>query len=243
MVPGEVEGLKAAALGLVLLAAPAVRGGEAATSPECNGLWLATRSLSEQGARAAGDEKIRLLERAIEVGEEAVRRCPESVGAHFWLGASYGRFAEARRGLTALRMVGRIRREMETSVRLQPDYDGGDAFLALGQLDLSVPGLFGGSRKRGVEWLEEGLRVAPGNLDIRLALAEAYLHDGRRAEALGLLRGIIGAPATSAPSEETRRRALDLLRQQEPGADAPPAPPGPAHPPGLRLEAHAEGRR
>jgi tetratricopeptide (TPR) repeat protein len=243
MVPLEVEGMKAAALALVLLAAPAVRGGEAATSPECNGLWLATRSLSEQGDRASGDEKIRLLERAIERGEEAVRRCPERAEAHFWLGASYGRLAEAKGGLTALRLVGRIRREMETSVRLQPDYDGGDAYLALGQLEISVPGLLGGSRKRGVVWLEEGLRVAPRNLDIRLALAEAYLHDGRRAEALALLRSIVEAPETGTPSDDhTRRQALELLRQQEPRADAPPAPRR-DHPPSLRLEAYAEERR
>lgn len=244
MVPREMEGLKAAALALVLAAAPAVRGGEAAVSPECNGLWLATRSLSEQGDRASGDEKIRLLERAIEVGEEAVRRCPEQAEAHFWLGASYGRFADAKRGLTALRLVGRIRREMETSVRLQPDYDGGDAFLALGQLDLSVPGLFGGSRTRGVAWLEEGLRVAPRNLDIRFTLAHAYLHDGRRAEALALLRSIVEAPETGTPSDDhTRRQALELLRQQEPRADAPPVASRRDHPPGLRLEAYAEEKR
>jgi len=238
MVPLEV-GLRAA-LALVVLAAPAVRGAEDASSRECNGLWLATRSLSEQGDHAAGDEKIRLLEQAIQTGEGAVRRCPDRAEAHFWLGASYGRFAEAKGGLTALRLVGRIRREMEASVRLQPDYDGGDAYLALGQLELSVPGLFGGSRKRGEEWLEEGLRVAPANLDIRLALAEAYLHDGRRAEALALLHSIVAAPARGGSSDDTRRRALELLRQQEPRADAPPAPSRPADPPRLRVEASTE---
>jgi tetratricopeptide (TPR) repeat protein len=268
MVPRQVAGVTAAALALVLAGAPAVRAekdatraetdatrvdkgvtraDKHATPPECDGLWLATRSLSEQGDRASGDEKLRLLQRAIRTGEEAVGRCPESAEAHFWLGASYGRFAEAKRGLTALRMVGRIRREMQTAVRLQPDYDGGDAFLALGRLDLSVPGLFGGNRKRGVGWLEEGLRVAPRNLDIRLALAEAYLHEGRRAEAIEQLRTIVDAPATGAPatgaSAETRRRALALLREQEPRPGVPPAEPRSGRPPGLRLEAWAERRR
>jgi tetratricopeptide (TPR) repeat protein len=242
MVPREVAALTAAALALGLAAPGAVRGAEDARSPECNGLWLATRALSEQGDRADADGKIRLLEQAIERGEEAVRRCPDSVEAHFWLGASYGRFADAKRGLTALRLVGKIRREMETSVRLQPDYDGGDAYLALGRLEISVPGLFGGSRERGVSWLEEGLRVAPRNLDIRLALAEAYLHDGRRAEATSLLRSIVDAPASGASSEKTRRRALELLRQQEPRAEAPPAL-RPGHPPGRRLEAYAAESR
>ncbi len=237
MVLREVEGVTAAGLALLLLAVPAAA--EDATSPECNGLWLATRSLSEQGDRATGDEKIRLLERATETGEEAVRRCPEQAEAHFWLGASYGRYADAKRGLTALRLVGKIRREMEASVRLQPDYNGGDAYLALGQLDLSVPGLFGGSRERGVAWLEEGLRVAPRNLDIRLALAEAHLHDGRRAEALALLRSILEAPAKGG-SDDTRRRARDLLRELEPRADAPPVKPRPADRPHLRLEASTE---
>jgi len=220
MVPREVAGLTAAALALVLLAAPAVRGGEDATSPDCDALWLATRSLSEQGDRAAGEEKTRLLERAIETGEEAVRRCPDRVEAHFWLGASYGRFAEAEGGLTALRLVDRIRHEMEASVKLQPDYEGGDAYLALGQLDLSVPGLFGGNRERGVARLEEGLRVAPRNAEIRLALAEAYLHDGRRSEALALLRSIVESPETGGPSDDTRRRASELLRELGPSRDA-----------------------
>jgi thioredoxin-like negative regulator of GroEL len=94
-----------------------------------------------------------------------------------------------------------------------------------------------------VAWLEEGLRVAPRNLDIRLALAEAYLHDGRRAEALGLLRSIVDARATGPSSDDTRRRALELLRQQEPSAEARPVTPGPGRPPGLRLAADAEERR
>jgi hypothetical protein len=226
MVPLQVEGLTAAALALGLAAAPAVRGGAAATSRDCNGLWRATRSLSEQGDRASGDEKIRLLERAIDVGEEAVRRCPEQAEAHFWLGASYGRYADAKRGLTALRLVGRIRREMEASVRLQPGYEGGDAFLALGQLDLSVPSLFGGNRTRGVGRLEEGLRVAPGNLDIRLALAQAYVHDGRRAEALDLLRSVRDAPAGDPSTEETRRQAMELLRDLDRTADDTSRSPG-----------------
>jgi hypothetical protein len=109
MVPREVEGVTAAALALLLLAGPAAGAADDASSRECNGLWLATRSLSEQGDHAAGDEKSRLLERAIGMGEEAVRRCPDTAEAHFWLGASYGRLAEAKGGLTALRMVGHIR--------------------------------------------------------------------------------------------------------------------------------------
>jgi tetratricopeptide (TPR) repeat protein len=240
MVPREVDGMTKAALALVLVAAPAVRGGKDATPADCNGLWLATRALSEQGDREAGDEKIRLLGQAIEAGEEAVRRCPESAEAHFWLGASYGRFAEAKGGLAALRLVGRIRREMEASIRLQPDYDGGDAFLALGELDLSVPGLLGGSRKRGVARLEEGLRVAPRNLDIRLALAQAYLRDGRRAEALALLRSIRDTPAVDASADETRRRAIEILREVEPRAAAAPVAPGPADASVRRPEASTE---
>jgi hypothetical protein len=219
MVLLQVEGLTAAALGLLLAAAPAVRHGEATTSADCNGLWRATRSLSEQGDRASGEEKVRLLERAIDAGEETVLRCPEQAEAHFWLGASYGRLAEAKGGLTALRMVGRIRREMEASIRLRPGYEGGDAFLALGRLDLSVPGLFGGNRTRGVERLEEGLRVAPGNLEIRLALAQAYVHDRRRAEAEALLRSIVDTPAAGAAPDDTRREAIELLRDLDQAAD------------------------
>jgi len=228
MVPREVEGLKGAALALVFLASPAVHGGEDPAPSDCDRLWLAARSLCEEGDRSAGREKTRLLARAIDTGEEAVQRCPGRVEAHFWLGASYGRYAESKGGLTALRLVHGIRREMEESIRLQPGYEDGDAFLALGELDLSLPGLLGGNRSRGVARLEEGLRVAPGNLDIRLALAEAYLRSGRRPEALVLLRSIRDAPGAGASSDATRRRARELLRELEPRAAPPSASPGPA---------------
>jgi len=231
MVPREVEGLRGVALALALLAAPAVRGDDAPAPPDCDRLWQATRSLCKAGERAAGEEKTRLLGQAIAAGEEAVRRCPGRVEAHYWLGASYGRYAEAKGGLTALRLVGRIRGEMEASIRLQRDYEGGDAFLALGELDLQVPRLLGGNRTRGVARLEEGLRVAPGNLEIRLALAEAYLRAGRRPEALVLLRSIRDAPVADASSDETRRRARELLQELEPRAGPPSGAPGPTDAP------------
>jgi hypothetical protein len=212
-----VEGLRLPLLALAALVFAPVPGGTAAPAPDCDRLWRETRSLCEQGERASGDERKRLFKRAIEAGQQAVRQCPERVDAHYWLGASYGRYAQERGGFAAWRLVGRLRREMETVVRMQPDYEGGDAFLALGELDLRLPGLFGGNKQRGVARLEQGLRVAPHNDEIRLALAQAYARTHRQTEALALLQGIRDASTAAGRSDEVRRQAEALIETLEPG--------------------------
>ncbi len=221
----------AGALGVAATAAPPTPQPEndTAGAEECDRLWRQTRDLykqaessDESGAKAAE------LQRAIEIGRDAVRHCPDRVESHYWLGASYGSYAELKGGLTAWRLVGKIRNEMEAAVRLQPDYEDGDAYLALGELDLGVPSIFGGNKNRGIRMLEQGLRVAPGNFDIRLALARAYLGSDRRAKAVDLLQSIRDAQGPSPPAPDVRQEAEDLLRKLEPAGDRSrlPASPG-----------------
>ena len=62
-------------------------------------------------------------------------------------------------------------------------YQDGAAYLALGQIDVSLPRLFGGNEKRGIERLEQGFKAAQNNSEIKLALAEIYDKKGRKAEA------------------------------------------------------------
>jgi hypothetical protein len=206
-------------------AAPAADQPAEAAEGDCDALWQRTRTLCKEGEGSSGSERVARLERAIAAGEQAVRRCPQSVDAHYWLGASYGRSAEARRGLPALGLTRRLRREMEFVVRHQPGYEDGDAFLALGQLDLQLPWLLGGNRRRGLEWLERGLQQAPDNIEIRVALARGLLDAGRREEASALLAGIRDGSAPGQPSAEERHEAEDLLRRAE--AAAPGATPAP----------------
>jgi FimV-like protein len=179
-------------------------------------LWRAARSYYYVGDGAGAGEKVRHFERGIEVGQRAIAGQPDGVEGHFWLGANYGGYSEEKGAFKALRMVKKIRAEMEAVLRLNAGYEEGRAYLALGELDRQLPGLFGGNLKRAISYLEQGQRLAPQNLEMKLALAEAYREAGRREEARRLLQEILQKPINPARAKEngeTQEKARKRLNK------------------------------
>ncbi len=174
-------------------------------------LWRAARAQGELGTHLEGRARRDAFEHAIDLGRRAVAARPDRVEGHYWLAAAYGRDAETRGGLKGFLLARRLRGEMETVLRLQPDYQGGDAFLALGALDRALPGWLGGDRARGRRTLEQGLRVAPGNAELKLELARAYLDERRTADARRLLEPLASAAPPAVVDESVSRQARELL--------------------------------
>jgi tetratricopeptide (TPR) repeat protein len=180
-------------------------------------LWRAARAAYHVADAAPPEEKTRGFERAIQHAERAVALRPNGVEGHFWLGGSWGKYAETKGGLKAWRLTKKVRSEMETVLKLRPDYEDGAAFLALGELDRRLPGLFGGSKKRARSYLEQGVRTAPDNLELKLQLAILDADEGRREEARRLLQEILAAPADPARPradhevrEEARQKLMEM---------------------------------
>jgi hypothetical protein len=181
-------------------------------------LWRAARAENELGTHLSGREQKEAFDAAIDLGKRAVAAKDDGVEGHYWLGASYGRAAQVRGGLGAFFMARKLRGQMEAVVRLQPDYEGGDAFLALGELDRGLPGFLGGNDDRGRRYFEEGLRVAPDNSDLKLELARAYLDEHRKEDARRLLEELVSPPASGPPPDESLvREARKLLESLGPG--------------------------
>lgn len=199
-------------------------------------LWRAARARYHVAERAGQDEALALLSQAIEEGKRAVAESPDRVEGRFWLGASYGGYAQRKGGFKAWRLTRKLREQMEAVLRLEADYEGCDAFRALGELDRQLPWILGGRKSRGLVRLEEGSRRCPGNLDLRLSLAVAYIDEGRREEARRELEAILHAPADPerpGAGREVRdeaRRRLESLRPRRgdnrgaPGSEHHPAP-------------------
>lgn len=146
-------------------------------------LWRAARVYYHVGDGAAKSEKLRYFEKGIDMGRRAVAQLPNAVEGHFWLAANYGGYSQQKGAFKALATVKKIRAEMETVLRLNDRYHGGSAYLALGELDRQLPRLLGGNLKRATERLEQGVRIAPNNLEMKLALAQAYQEAGRKEDA------------------------------------------------------------
>ena len=163
-------------------------------------------------------KKSKLLGAAMEAGKKAVETDPGRVEGHFWLGASTGEYADLKGALQSLGLVKTVRREFEAALAINPGYENGDIYSALGQIDLNLPKLFGGNDRRGLERLEQGLKVGANNSDLKVTLAEVYVKKGRNDEARALLESAISAsdPARSPLEQEDikakARRLLEKLK-------------------------------
>jgi tetratricopeptide (TPR) repeat protein len=179
-------------------------------------LWRAARAYYQVGDDASEREKQRYFEHGIEMGQRAVAQQPSSAEGHFWLGANYGGLSEIQGIWHALQMVKKVRSEMETALRLQPEYEDGNAYRALGEIARQLPGVLGGNMKRAITYFEQGSRVAPQNMAIKLALARAYLEAGQREACQRLLTEILqmpGRPARAQADRRTQDKARQLLRK------------------------------
>lgn len=154
-------------------------------------LWRLARACYYVGEDARQEEKIGYFERGITAGERAVALDPNRPDGHFWLGANYGGYSEQKGAFKAVQLTKKIRAEMETVVRLAPGYETGKAYLALSELDRQLPRLLGGNVSRAISYCEQGLRIAPSNLELKLSLARGYIEIGRREEARRQLQEIL----------------------------------------------------
>jgi tetratricopeptide (TPR) repeat protein len=174
-------------------------------------LWRAARAYFYVGDGAAKSEKLAYFEKGMNVGQRAVAEQPNAVEGHFWLAANYGGYSEQKGALKALTMVKKIRAEMETVLRLNDRYHHGGAYLALGEMDRQLPRIIGGNLTRAIQRLEQGLVVAPNNLEMKLALAQAYQEKGRKEDARRLFQEIAQKQVKTQAERDVQEKAKRLL--------------------------------
>ena len=129
-----------------------------------------------------GTEKENAFDDGIEAGKLAVKLNNDRPEGHFWLAANYGANAEIST-LAGLTDIEDIKREMGAVLKIDERYEGGSAYLGLGQVYLKAPKIFGGDVQKAIEYLEKGLKVAPNNGLMRLRLAQAYAAANRDKDA------------------------------------------------------------
>jgi len=141
--------------------------------------WKLARISYYVGAHTDDErERENAFREGIDAGKTAVQLGSEKPEGHFWLGANYGGAAE-HSTLAGLSSIEDIRREMEAVLKIDEQFQGGAAYLGLGQLYLEAPKIFGGDYKKAIEYLEKGLKFGSNNALLRLRLAEAY-HEVKR---------------------------------------------------------------
>lgn len=172
------EDLSKARLGVALL-----RQARTADYGSYEAAWKLARISYYLGAHTDDErERDEAFREGTEAGKTAVQVSGDKPEGHFWLGVNYGGSAQ-HSTLTGLSNIDDIRREMEAVLKIDEQFQGGSAYLALGQLYLEAPRLFGGDYRKAIEYLEKGLKFGSNNPLLRLRLAEAYHEANRDAEA------------------------------------------------------------
>jgi len=165
-------------LPIAAVALAALSAGALAADPPGSRRANKALALCEREAGSV-EEKRALLARGLKLAEEAVAEDDGDAKAHFAIVCNLGKEMELRGAsvgnLIALR---RLRREMDRTLELAPDY--ADALLAKGALLCGLPRLLGGDREEGERLMRAALEVDPEYLGAHLTLAKALADRGER---------------------------------------------------------------
>jgi tetratricopeptide (TPR) repeat protein len=163
-------------------------------------LWRLGRSLLRLGERQdAKSDKLANYVRAEKILRRAVALAPSQPQAHYWLGLAMGRRGQVRGILQSLFLIGPLRREMLTVLKLDPK--NGGAHHVLGEMLMEIPAVAGGDKQKGVRELELAARLEPDYSPHFIDLAEAYIAVGQKAKAKAALDHIAAIRSPTDPGE------------------------------------------
>jgi hypothetical protein len=141
--------------------------------------WRVARCNYYLGSHTTDEtEQEKAFHDGIEAGKLGVKLNSDRPEGHFWLGANYGGNAEIST-LAGLTDIEDIKREMEAVLKIDEGFEGGSAYLGLGQVYLKAPKIFGGDVTKAIGYLEKGIKVGPNNGLMRIRLAESYAEANR----------------------------------------------------------------
>lgn len=132
-----------------------------------------------------------ILQAGIAAGKRAESLQPDRPEGHFWTGVNEGLLGEQSNVITGLRLINPVRTEMQTVMRLDPNYEQYGAERILGRLYYEAPFFRGGDKQLSVRLLEDCLRRYPNNSLTLLYLADSYLGVGRRKDAQAMLKRLL----------------------------------------------------
>lgn len=190
------------------------------------GYALAAQSLAVYGHYvAARDDRTGFLERAMKLGEEAVRADSTNHEAYYQSAHAVGRYAQNVGTVTALRrgLAGRVRGLLEAALAIDPDF--AEAHMAFGGWHAGIARagrvarfLYKGNRENAVVHYERALELAP---DSKVVLLEYALRlpeldrEGGRERAGELLSKAAELPARDAFEEFIQQAVLEALTELE----------------------------
>jgi tetratricopeptide (TPR) repeat protein len=176
--------------------------------------WKLSRACYWLGGHLAEDQQRAQYERGIEAGRQASVLRADRPEGYFWMAANMGAMGESFGLRQGIKYRGPVKKALETVLMIDRDFQQGSADRALGRWYLKVPRLFGGSKDKSVEHLEQSLTYDPSSTASHYFLAETYLEMDRKNEARQEAQKVLDLPVNPewAPEDrEFKQKAKALL--------------------------------
>ncbi|MCY1333054.1 hypothetical protein D9M68_314380 [compost metagenome] len=122
--------------------------------------------------------------------------------------------------------------DLEAAIKAKPDVLDGAALLTLGSVITVLPEFAGGDPERAIELFVQGTRLAPTNLQLKVALVDAYLGERENDKAVAVLQEVakVGADGQNEQDyadalrtfsgQAVRLQQIDLAKQLATTRDA-----------------------
>ncbi len=167
------------------------------------------------------DKQKRVLQRAIDTGNEVISRYPNSVALNYQMGGCWGRwgevngiFASARKGV-----ADKVKLYAEKTIGIDPYFAEGGGYRTLGRLHFKAPYipfvLSWPDKKESLKYLRKAVEAGPENLTNHLFYAETLFSEGMYEEALNEVDHVLEADVDESKVVEDLRDKKEAVALKE----------------------------
>jgi tetratricopeptide (TPR) repeat protein len=134
-------------------------------------------------------QKVTVWKIGLSHGERAIETNPNGKEGHFYYMANMGAIAQVKGTLTSLWKFRRIKKEMDRTLALDPDWP--PILLARAQYLMAMPGIFGGDREEAMRLCKRVIELDPDHLPTYVCMAQLLADEGRYEEAVANLNKVL----------------------------------------------------
>ena len=140
--------------------------------------WRLGRTYFKLGEKANSEsEKTRYFLLCMEQTKKALKKNPNLANGYFFNGLCNGSLGQVQGIWSSLSKIRPFKKDMETTISLDPTVNEGGPHRALANLYSKLPYILGGDLNRSISHFREAVRLGPQFGENYLGLAEAYIQN------------------------------------------------------------------
>ena len=161
-------------------------------------------------------KKINFFSQCMAQTKKAIKINSHSANGYFFNGLCNGTLGQTQGIWSSLGTIEPFKKDMETTISLDPSVEEGGPHRALGNLYLKLPYILGGNLDRSIRHFQKAIQLGSEFGENYLGLAEAYIENGDFVLAKNVLHALLNMKLNSQKEEsvlEWRTEALNFLKK------------------------------